>query len=120
MYIELGVGSWLLYADHGSDAVIKLCGRPDCDHHVSDCNAFFNKAYNICYYDGYLFTFDYKSSFDASSGDLIRMNLDGTQRVTIYNTASFVKTNGYDTVNSPIIYNGFLFFFVTLLTRTEP
>ena len=31
---------WILYMDHGSDTVIKLCGRPDCTHDTTDCNAY--------------------------------------------------------------------------------
>lgn len=35
------INTWLLYSDHGSDTIIKLCGRPDCNHTDKDCNAFF-------------------------------------------------------------------------------
>ena len=118
MHIEPTIGSWLLYTDHGSDTVIKLCGRPDCNHNDRDCNAFFNKAYNICYYDGFLYTFDYKDSFSTSSGDLIHMNLDGTERVSVYNTASFVQASGYRTVDCPIIFNGMLFLLCSNVDET--
>ena len=46
-------GFWLLYSEHGSDSVIKLCGRPDCQHNNSDCNAFFPIGINI-FLDGYV------------------------------------------------------------------
>ncbi|MDE7280801.1 MAG: hypothetical protein K2N36_03560, partial [Ruminiclostridium sp.] len=72
---NVGSNSWLLYADHGSDTVIKLCGRPDCNHSDNDCNAYFGSATDICYYDGFLYT------YDIGSGDILRMNLDGTERV---------------------------------------
>lgn len=29
--------SYILYADHGSDTFIKLCGRSDCTHSGPDC-----------------------------------------------------------------------------------
>ena len=36
-----GVAPYLFYADHNSDTVIKLCGRPDCTHNTLECNAVF-------------------------------------------------------------------------------
>lgn len=94
--------SWLLYADHGSDTIIKLCGRPDCNHTGSDCNAYFDSTVSICYYNGFLYT------FSKSSGDVIRMNLDGTERVTVYNTSSFEGSNGYCGRYDQKIVNGTL------------
>ena len=109
LYFMCNVGeeAWLLYADHDSDTVIKLCGRPDCDHTGSDCNAYFDNAIGVCYYNGFLYTYDSKSM--QSGGDLIRMNLDGTERVTVYNTSSFAQANGYKSVGQPKIFNGVLF-----------
>ena len=109
MYKELG-GTWLLYIDHGSDTVIKLCGRPDCTHTDSDCNAYFKEALNICYYDGFLYTMDFENTFVLTGLNLIRMNLDGTERVTVYNTSKFAETNGYKNIENPRIFNGVLFF----------
>ena len=36
-----GNSSFLFFAPHNSDQVIKLCGRPDCTHNSRDCNACF-------------------------------------------------------------------------------
>lgn len=104
---DIGMGSWLLYTDHGSDTVIKLCGRPDCDHTGNDCNAYFDHARDICYYDGFLYTYN-DSRSEMNNGDLIRMNLDGTERVTIYNSYSFAEKNGYELVSHLKIFNGLL------------
>ena len=94
--------SWLLYADHGSDTIIKLCGRPDCSHTDIDCNACFKSAASICYYDGFLYT------FDIENGDLFRINLDGTQRVSVYNISSYESENGYRGRYDQKIVNGVL------------
>ena len=104
---DIGTASWLLYADHGSDTVIKLCGRPDCNHTGKDCNAYFEKASSICYYDGFLYTYNDNHS-DMNSGGLIRMNLDGTGRTTVYNPSSFAEKNGYESVINVKIFNGVL------------
>ena len=104
-----GKGSWLLYADHNSDTVIKLCGRPDCSHTDNNCNAYFNRAYTICYYDGFLYTFDDKELTDSTNRDLIRMNLDGTERQVLYNSSEFMTANGYKTLDNEKIMNGMLF-----------
>ena len=117
MYDGSGGGSWLLYIDHGSDTVIKLCGRPDCTHTDSDCNAYFKEAENICYYDGFLYTFNERNTFDLTDKDLIRMNLDGTERTVVYNTAKFMKTNGYNKILNSNILNGVLFFMVGKLNE---
>ncbi len=53
---EDGWFAYLLYCDHDSDTVVKLCGRPDCDHNGKDCNAYFPGGFNICFFDGYLYT----------------------------------------------------------------
>ena len=91
--------SWLLYADRDSDTFMKLCGRPDCNHSDENCNAFFKSAYNICYYDGFLYTFD-------DNDDIIRINLDGTERVSVYNIESFAKAGGCDGRSGMKILNG--------------
>ena len=106
---------WLLYADHGSDTVIKLCGRPDCTHSDSECNAFFRTGVNICYYDGYLYT--YGSIGDSVFGrmGLIRMNLDGSGRELVYNLSDFEKENGYGGMSGCEIFNGMFCFNLTKL-----
>ncbi len=110
LYKQSFAGRWLLYADHGSDTIHKLCGRPDCTHTDSDCNAYFNEATSICYYDGFLYIFNFENTFNIKSGDVIRMNLDGTERTVVYNTAEFIQTNGYSSVLMPVIFNGVFFF----------
>lgn len=95
--------TWLLYADHGSDTFNKLCGRADCTHTDKNCNAFFDNTVGICFYNDYLYT------FNMASGDLIRINLDGTDRVTVYNISSFFQSKGLDINSDGRIFNGYLF-----------
>ena len=116
MYDGFGGGSWLLYIDHGSDTVIKLCGRPDCNHTDSDCNAYFMDATSICYYDGFLYTFN-ENPLKVTDKDLIRMNLDGTERAVVYNIAEFAKANEYDSIVDAKIFNGIIFFMLGKLNE---
>lgn len=105
-----GNTTWLLYSDHGSNSVIKLCGRPDCDHSGKDCNAYFKSAVGLCCYDGFFYT------YDLSNDEIIRMNLDGTDRKTVYNVSLFAQENGYRGEFGPGITNGV---FVTTLKKID-
>ncbi len=96
-------GRWLLYSDHGSDNVIKLCGRPDCAHNNKECNAYFDGAVSVSYYNGSLYT------YDIYSRDLIRINLDGTERTTVYNVSSFLGKNEIKRTYKQTIINGVFF-----------
>ena len=87
----------LLYCDHGSDEVIRLCGRPDCQHQDYSCNAHFNAGRNICYYDGYLYV--------TRSSELLRLNLDGNERITVLKPVDLVQKGGIG-CRSPHICNG--------------
>ena len=49
-------GSWLLYADHDTNSLVKLCSLENCTHDTVDCDAWFGNATNICFYDGFLYT----------------------------------------------------------------
>ena len=46
---------YILYADHGSDTFVKLCGRADCLHSDPDCNAYIYAGSFLSYYNGYLY-----------------------------------------------------------------
>ena len=89
---------FLLYCDHDSDQLIKLCGRPDCTHSDYTCNARFALATNICYYDGYLYT--------IQNAKLIRINTDGSERVTILDASEANKDAVHGNYFSPQIWNG--------------
>lgn len=93
---------WILYMDHGSDTLIKLCGRPDCPHNTTDCNAFVDGAQFVHFYNGYLYilasaptlTEDGENYYWTNS--LIRMDPDGTNRVELFDFTQFVREQGAD------------------------
>lgn len=76
----------LLYSDHGSDEVVRLCGRPDCTHTGYSCNAHFYSGMNVCYYDGYLYV--------TRSSELLKLNLDGTERVSVLKPVELLQKGG--------------------------
>ena len=80
-------GSYLVYADHDSDTVIKLCSRPDCTHTDNTCNAYFDSMYNnICYYNKHLYTLER----GGSGFSLVRMDLDGRNRTVIMDSSKTI------------------------------
>ena len=96
---------WILYMDHGSDTVIKLCGRPDCPHNTTDCNAFIDGAQAVHFYNGYLYVISSGSIMtEDNQGDaeiywatkLWRMDPDGINRVELFNFTDFAREKGAD------------------------
>lgn len=78
------VRSYLLYADHGSDTFVKLCGRPDCEHTTLQCNAYFENASGL-YYDGsHLFVGEQM----ASIVKVYQLDLDGNNRTVVMDNAA--------------------------------
>lgn len=102
--------SFVLYSDYGSDTVIKLCGRADCDHNNTDCNAFIADGNNIYYYEGYIYAVSGRGGtmegFDGVGCSLIRMNMDGSNRVTVYDLNQFAQELGYDFARCSMMDSG--------------
>lgn len=99
--------SYLLYSDYGSDTVIKLCGRPDCDHENEDCNAYFENGCNICYYNGYLYAAEsHGSPASGSECILYRMDTDGGNRAVIFDFTQFAQEQGVDYAVCSMIDSG--------------
>ena len=95
--------SFVLYMDYGSDTVIKLCGRADCDHNNPDCNSYVAGGNNIYYYDGYVYAV---SGSHGEGCSLIRMNMDGSNRVTVYDLNQFAQDLGYDFAQCSMMDSG--------------
>ena len=94
--------SYILYADHGSDTFIKLCGRSDCSHSSPDCNAYVYNGAKLTYYGGYL----YVVSGDAYGDRLIRMDPDGGNHLTVMEFQEFAHEHGADLAQCELITNG--------------
>ena len=95
--------SFLLYGDHGSDTLVKLCGRPDCNHTGQDCNAYFSSTgTSVCYYDGYL----YVTTISGRSVKLFRINPDGSDRIEVMDSSGVSPGPGYTGSSDAMAWNG--------------
>lgn len=107
--------TYLLYSDYGSDTVIKLCGRADCNHENVDCNSYFENGCNISYYNGYLYaTNSYGSKCECI---LYRLDTDGNNRVELYDFSQFAVEKNLDFAVCDMIDNGMCY--VTLYRWIE-
>ena len=90
--------SYILYADNNSDTVIKLCGRADCTHDTTDCNAYVgSNCFAISCWNGYLYAVyeEYVESIGDHNLALYRMNLDGSDRVVVLDLYEFAQDKGF-------------------------
>ena len=113
-YIQSTTGStasFILYLDNGTDTMIKLCGRPDCNHSNSDCNSYLYCGSMLSYHNGYLYAVS-GANATAEQCELIRMEPDGTEHVTVLNLLAFAEAHDGDYVRSTLIANGYFVFSV--------
>lgn len=85
--------SYILYADHGSSSLHKLCGRTDCTHDNEDCNAYLYRASDLSYYQGNLFAVTGEGP-DTEECKLIRMSPDGSRHIAVFDFLEFAKEHG--------------------------
>lgn len=101
--LDVGTSTFLFFAPHNSDSMIKLCGRPDCTHDTVDCNACFRDAAGgVTYYNGYLYIPVYQWN-GSEIFDLYRINLDGTNRIKV---GSFGDRSKYHGASQVLIIDG--------------
>lgn len=110
--------SYIIYADHGSDTFIKLCGRPDCTHSGGDCNAYVHQGSDICYKDGYLYVVSGEGQYTEDCS-LIRMEPDGSDHVTVLDLTAFAAENGGNSIVCDRITEGFCLFSVYRWEKSE-
>ena len=102
----------IYYVDKASGASGPLCGRPECMHNSSACNAYIGPCgYGICFYDGKLiFAAEEYAENGAYEGVCIyRMNPDGTDREKIGELISPDESNAFMNT-SYMVHRGHLFF----------
>lgn len=116
-YISCPVGSntnsYILYCDNNSDSVIKLCGRADCTHDTTDCNAYVGSTcFAISYWNGYLYAVyeEYVESIGNHNLILCRMNLDGSNRVVVRDLHQFALDNDLEYAHYSLMTDGYLKF----------
>ncbi len=99
---------FIIYADHGSDTFVKLCGRIDCSHDNEDCNAYVPDGSLLSFYRGYLYVATGGSS--ETDSKLIRMKPDGSDHEVLFDFLEFAKDNGGDMISSYCFSEGLFMF----------
>ena len=108
-------GNYIFYGDHESDTIIKLCGRPDCDHLNEDCNARFDSSDSV-YYDGsHLFVNEIPK---YSPPRVIRMDLDGGNQEVILDMRDYSSLRLGSQFSMGRIINGVFSFATTRLNES--
>lgn len=101
--------TYILYADYGSDRLNKLCGRTDCSHNNSDCNAYLYYGSDISYYQGNLYAVIGEGS-QSEVCKLIRMSPDGSQHTALFDILEYTKKQGGDYAYCDKMINGYCLF----------
>ena len=117
VYIMCSVGggrSYLLYADHSSDTLVKLCARPDCTHSDRLCNAYFENGSSV-YYDGSNL---YVGEHAGTMIKVYRLDIDGGNRIQIMDSSAVRE--GYNKGGgNVVISNGYCFFTLAKMVSGE-
>lgn len=93
---------YILYVDHGSDAVVILCNRPDCTHDSYQCNAVIAEGVSVNYYDGHLYAV-------LGGTTLIRMDLDGSNRERLVSASGIDLGTPQVGYTAPLVAGGCYF-----------
>ena len=111
---------FILYVDHGSDQVIKLCGRADCTHDNDDCNASIYSPSALSFYNGHLYVWGSReTSIGTTMGNepqrtLWKMDPDGTNWVEVLDLEAFREEKygkeSKATFGAYMITNGYVMF----------
>lgn len=94
-------GSFIMYMDKATGISGPLCGKPECLHNGSTCNAYVSRyADGLCIYEGKLQWID--------NGTVTRVNLDGTGRETM----GMVHSSAYGNLSNPTIafHRGYVYY----------
>lgn len=100
---------FVLYLDHGSNVLVKLCSRVDCTHDTADCNAYLYMGSDLSYYCGFLYGITGEGP-DTKESKLVRIEPDGANHVTMFDLREFAEECGGDYVYCDMITSGYCLF----------
>lgn len=106
-YYFLG-GEYLYFMDKASMAPVIVCNKPNCLHNEETdstktlyCNAFFEGAKSLFYYNGSLYISTTRTTMTSES-EFLKVTLDGTRRETLF---------GFDGgISSAALHRGILYY----------
>lgn len=100
--------TYIYYMDNASDSLIKLCGRVDCNHNSSDCNAYIYDGGAMTYYRGYLYVLS--GEISESQCELIRLEPDGSRHTVELDLLDFAIKHDGAFVKDVLLTDGYLTF----------
>lgn len=106
---QLSDDTFLMYSDNGSSGFYKLCGRSDCPHDNSDCNAYLYRGSDLTYYQGKIYAVVGEGPHTKEC-KLVKMEPDGSQHETLLDLQDFAKDNNGDFVLCSFISDGYYIF----------
>ncbi len=113
------IGSYLYLYDKAAQEITLLCGKPDCDHKNSECNAFFRFfEQQICHYNGALYMIG-SDWGDEENWCLYKVSLDGgtREKLAVLYKVDELGQKGY--VPSLIVHRGYAYYTVTIMGQTQ-
>ncbi len=94
---------YIMYTDKKTGAVMPLCGKPECTHDSSSCNAYIGEdVLRMQMYDGALYC--------VLANSVLRMEPDGTKRETVC-TVDYRLIHSYTSDPFVQIHRGYLYYF---------
>ncbi|MBQ9762126.1 MAG: hypothetical protein IJV82_03515 [Oscillospiraceae bacterium] len=117
-YVSVSDDSFILFAEHGSNALIKLCGRADCTHDNVQCDAYLYRGSELSYYGGYLYAVSGEGPHSQET-KLVRMASNGRLHETVLDLLQFAKSHGGDFVYCDMITDGYCLFSTHYWKETE-
>ena len=98
---------FLYFSQHGSNTMIRLCGRPDCDHNNLECNAaFYEIGCTVSSYEDHIYVVGMLPG-TFTLFNVYRLDPDGSNREKILDGLS-MNTKGYQICDIGNIINGVL------------
>lgn len=100
-YFVSDTGQYLMYFDKESKDVIPVCGKADCQHNSSTCNAYLGQGQflldTIYYNQGYIYLISYAGGYAT----LVQVNADGSGRKEV---AKLMPSDGGSSIR--LVFHG--------------
>lgn len=111
-------GTYIYFAENGSNAFEKLCSRTDCAHDGKSCQAYVEQGGKVTYWNGHLYVLNGDRS--RAKCEVIRMDSDGSNRETILDLLAFAREQGGEFVTIEGMTEGYVLFQVSRQVPGEP
>lgn len=119
------VDGFILYSQYGNSKFVKLCTKAECTHTDDDCDAYLGKIDQIVptnektiklgYYENNIYYVE-RSKKNGLDWNLIKMNMDGTERQLVKTFATVSLTQGKRCLG---FFHSYYYYFVMINAGQE-